>query len=94
MGVGEVLLVVPGRGDAQGLGLLHGYKKIFYWKPGNLCSNNTDVVNHCTAIVLEAGGVAHEAEGGNLAGDPDVTHLGVVLQPPGGRVEQPLSALD
>ena len=24
LGVGEVLLVVPGRGDAQGLGLLHG----------------------------------------------------------------------
>ena len=53
----------------------------------------TNVVDDSTAIVLETGGVADQAEGGHLAGDPDVAHLGVVLQHPGGGVEQPLTAL-
>ena len=36
-------------------------------------------MDHGAAVVLEAGGVAHEAEGGHLAGDPDVADLSVVL---------------
>ena len=53
----------------------------------------TNVVDDSTAIVLETGGVADQAEGGHLAGYPHVAHLGVVLQHPGGGVEQPLTAL-
>ena len=68
-------------------------RELFVKNTYKLC-NITNVVDHCTAIVLEAGGVAHEAEGGHLAGDPDVADLSVVFQPPGGRVEQPFSSLD
>ena len=53
----------------------------------------TYVVYDGTAVVLKAGGVAHQAVPGHLADDLDVAGLGVVLQSPGRHVQQPLRPL-
>ena len=50
-------------------------------------------MDHGAAVVLEAGGVADQAEGGHLARDADVARLGLGLQGPGRGVEQPLRPL-
>ena len=53
----------------------------------------TNVVDDGTAIVLQAGCVAHQTVARHLADDLDVARLRLVLQLPGRHVQQPLRTL-